>query len=76
MKEIDKYMTVGEAAERWGVKYDTLKQRLRPSKNKNLDNMIEQGLVKSYQAQGAKQKTWIISEDAMKFWYGEDKKTL
>lgn len=74
MKEIDKYMHVAEAAERWGVPIETVKNKLKPANKytwpKTLE-MIEEGLLKYHQQEGKKQKNWIISTAAMERWFGE-----
>lgn len=72
MKEIDKYMTINEAAERFNIPVETIKNRLKPSiKNFNsqLEQMIEEGLVKYYLKEDGKRKEWIISVDAMNIWF-------
>ncbi|HHB2044596.1 DNA-binding protein [Bacillus cereus] len=75
-KEIDKYMTVPEAAERFNIPVETIKSRLKPSiKNfkEQLVPMIQEGLIKSYLKKDGKRKEWIISEDAMKKWFFSEK---
>jgi hypothetical protein len=75
MKEIDKYMTPAEAALRWGENLETVKNRLKPI-NKNqivIDSMIERGLIKYFIHPNGKHKSWIVSEDAMREWFGEKK---
>ncbi|HFJ9331892.1 DNA-binding protein [Bacillus pacificus] len=72
MKEIDKYMTVNEAAERFNIPVETIKNRLKPSIksfNSQLEQMIEEGLIKYYLKTDGKRKEWILSEDAMKIWF-------
>lgn len=72
MKEIDKYMTVNEAAERFNISVETIKNRLKPSIksfNSQLEQMIEEGLVKYYLKEDGKRKEWIISTDAMDIWF-------
>lgn len=58
---IDNYMTLGEAAERYGVSIDMIKNRLKPSKvgRAKIDEWVKQGLVK------LSNRTWIISTDFM-----------
>lgn len=75
-KEIDKYMTVPEAAERFNIPVETIKSRLKPSiKNfkEQLVPMIQEGLIKSYLKKDGKRKEWIITEDAMKKWFFSEK---
>lgn len=73
MKEIDKYMTVAEAAHRWGVPQDTVKNRLKPSvvKQDVINQMIEQGLIKFFQKPDGQRKEWIITTQAMELWFGK-----
>lgn len=73
MKEIDKYMSVAEAADRWGIPQETLKNKLKPSVvgQKAIDDMIDAGLIKYYQRPGSNRKDWIISVGAMEKWYGK-----
>jgi len=78
MKEIDKYMTVTEAADRWGIPVETLKNKLKPSVASSwtqTEKMIEEGLIKYYQKEGGNRQ-WIISEAAMIRWFGEKRKKL
>lgn len=72
MKEIDKYMTVNEASKRFNIPVETIKNRLKPSIksfNSQLEQMIEEGLVKYYLKEDGKRKEWIISTDAMDIWF-------
>lgn len=71
--EIDKYMTPSESAYRWGVNQETVKNKLKPSINKNIDEFIEQGLIKFFQHPDGQRKEWIISEQAMEKWFGKNK---
>lgn len=75
MKEIDNYMTPAEAAYRWGVSLEAVKERLKPSrKSENLEEMINAGLIKHFKKPGARSGAWIISRDAMENWYGPEEK--
>jgi len=79
MKEIDKYMTVAEAADRWGIPIETLKNKLKPSLSSSwaqTEKMIEEGLLKYYQKDDDGNRKWIISEAAMKLWFGDKRKKL
>lgn len=74
MKEIDKYMTVSEAAERWGIPENTVRAKLKNREKsyvQTANNMIEEGLIKFFIKKGGIRKEWIVSEDAMKVWFGE-----
>lgn len=66
-------MTVAEAAERWGIPQETIKNKLKPSFPSawaQTEKMIEDGLLKYFQKNGGQRKEWIISEAAMKKWFG------
>ncbi|MBM7540195.1 DNA-binding protein [Amphibacillus cookii] len=56
---------------RWGKNQETVKNKLKPSLNKELDEMIESGLIKFFQKPGGSRKEWIISVQAMEKWFGE-----
>lgn len=71
MKEIDKYMTPSEAAHRWGLSQETVKNKLKPSINKNIDQMINDGLIKFFQKPEGQRKEWIITNEAMEKWFGK-----
>lgn len=72
MKEIDNYMTPTEAAYRWGINPETVKSRLKPSLyKKQINEMVEQGLIKFFQNPNGTRKEWIISTDAMEKWFGK-----
>lgn len=72
--EINNYMTPNEAADRWGVKIETLKERLKPSRNKKIDDMIAGGLVKYYKHPNKARGEWIISKEFMEEFYGKENK--
>lgn len=75
---IDKYMTPNEAAYRWGIKIERLKEKLKPSRNnEEIERMVKDGLIKYFIEPGKKNRSWIISDKAMKVWFPkENKKTL
>ncbi|SFD18805.1 hypothetical protein SAMN04488168_12356 [Bacillus sp. 491mf] len=78
MKEIENYMTPSEAAYKWGVKRDTLKNKYSPSmlnekQQEELQQMIDEGLVKFFLPPTGTRKEWIISRKAMFKWFGEPK---
>lgn len=75
MTEINKYMTPSEAAYRWGLSQETVKSRLKPSLyERQIDEMIDQGLIKCFQKPGGQRKEWIITVDAMEKWFGKNDK--
>lgn len=79
MREIEKYMTPLEASYLWGVPRETLKNKYSPStlskkRQEELNNMIEQGLVKFFKHPDRERKEWIISKQAMMRWFGNPKK--
>ncbi|WP_240371700.1 helix-turn-helix domain-containing protein [Anoxybacteroides rupiense] len=62
-------MSPSEAAERWGLKRNTIIAAL----NRGLfDEQIEKGLVKKYVKENG-QTEWYLTEKAMKEKYGERK---
>ncbi|WP_112181363.1 helix-turn-helix domain-containing protein [Paraliobacillus zengyii] len=70
-KEINNYMTPAEAAYRWGKNQETVKNKLKPSLNSELDQMIKRGLIKYYQKPNGQRKEWIVSVQAMEEWFGK-----
>ena len=75
MKEIDKYMTPAEAAYRWGLNQETVKNKLKPSLNKEeIEQMEKEGIIKSFVRPYGKRREWIISDEAMERWFGEKNK--
>lgn len=78
MNEIENYMTPSEAAYKWGVKRDTLKNKYSPSmlnekQQEELQQMIDEGLVKFFLPPNGVRKEWIITRKAMFRWFGEPK---
>jgi len=73
-KTIDDYMTVKEAAFRWGVEARTLRERLNAKRRPAVMEEMEQGLLKYFKSPEAKYGDWIISREAMEKWYGEEPK--
>lgn len=68
MKEIEKYMTLVEAANRYNVSKDTLKDRLKmrtDSAKREVQSLIDAGYIKYYKAPEAKRGEWIITTYAM-----------
>lgn len=71
-RAIDDYMSPSEAAYRWSIPLETLKNKLKPSVNKNLEEAIKSGIVKSFKHPEGKRNEWIISVSAMEMWYGKE----
>lgn len=71
-KTIDDYMTVKEAAYRWGVELRTLRERLNAKRRPVVLEEIECGLIKYFKAPDSKYGDWIISKQAMQKWYGQE----
>lgn len=76
MNEIEKYMTINEAAERWNVNIETIKAKLKPSvtSENDINHWIERGLIKPYVKPGGKNKLWIISIYFMMLHFGDEYK--
>lgn len=73
--EINKYMTPAEAAYRWGVNQETVKSKLKPSLNQDqIEDFVTRGLIKYFQHPQGRRREWIVSDRAMKEWFGEWKK--
>lgn len=71
MHEIDNYMSIPEAAERYGMQETTIKERLRGRTKQSEHDVAllkQRGLIKHYKKQGATRGEWIITKDAMRFW--------
>ena len=75
MKEIDNYMTPAEAAFKWGIPQETLKNKLKPSLagQDHIDNLIDGGLIKCFIKPDGKRKEWVVSTQAMELWFGKNK---
>ncbi|RFA36248.1 hypothetical protein CAI16_05520 [Virgibacillus dokdonensis] len=70
---INNFMTPAEAAHRWGISLETVKNKLKPSiaGQESIDQLIDKGLIKYFQKPGGKRKEWIISVQAMEYWFGK-----
>lgn len=70
---INDYMTVGEAAYRWGISIETVRNRLKPSIKGNkekIERMVDEGLIRYSYNPDSEHGIWIISTKAMEQWYG------
>lgn len=74
--EIDNYMTINEAAHRWGIQENTLKKRIKPStrNEEEIQEYFKKGLLKYFQKAGAQRGEWIITSELMEKWYGPEPK--
>lgn len=73
-KDIDNYMSVKEAAYRYDININTLKEKLKGRTKKaeeNLAFLTSKGWIKYSTVPGDKMGTWIITTYAMDFWFGE-----
>lgn len=71
--KINDYMSPSEAAYRWGVSENTLKERLKPSRRgKDFDSLIEKGLIKYFIKPGGKRAEWIITREFMEKFHGKE----
>lgn len=70
-------MTPAEAAYRWGIKQETVKNKLKPSLNEEqINEFIDKGYIKYFSKPGGQRKEWIISEKAMELWFGKNNKKI
>lgn len=76
VNEIDKYMTINEAAQRWNISVETIKNKLKPSitDQKDIDSWIKRGLIKPFTKKGGTNKVWIISIYFMELHFGDEKR--
>ena len=76
--DINKYMTISEAAHRWGIPTNTVKNKLKPSVvgEDKINKMVKKGLIKYFIHPNSKRRDWIISDDAMKEWFPNNDKTF
>ena len=71
--DIQNYMTPNEAAFRWGVNTETVKNKLKMSLNKDeIELMQKEGLIKSFIEPGKKNRSWIVTTQAMEKWFGKE----
>lgn len=71
MKAIENYMTISEAADRYGISETTLKERLsgRTQRGQNLITALtNEGLIRHYKKVGAQRGNWIVTKKAMERW--------
>lgn len=72
--KINDYMTINEAAYRWDIKIERLKERLKPSRNKGLEELIECGIIKHFKHPDKARGEWILSKEFMEKYYGKENK--
>lgn len=75
--DLNNVMTPSEAADRWDVKLSTLKSRLQgltKAMQENLEQALEDGLIKRYKAEGKQRYEWILTVEIMEKWYGKENK--
>lgn len=70
--DIERFMTVREAAYRWGLKVPALREKMNVFRRPQVREEIDVGLVKYFKAPDAKQGDWLLSVDAMEKWYGPE----
>lgn len=70
--KINNYMTPNEAAYRWNIDIERLKERLKPSRNKSLDELINSGLIKYFKHPDKSRGEWIVSSEFMEKYYGKE----
>lgn len=65
--------TIAEASYKWGISENTIKERLKISRNKEqIDQYIKSGLVKYFVKPDGKRGDWIISDKFMNKFYKKD----
>lgn len=69
---INNYMSVKEAAYRWGVKVPALREKLNIKRRPALQDDLDRGLVKYFKSDENAYGEWIISKKAMEEWYGPE----
>lgn len=73
--EINKYMSLTEAAEKWNKSRHTVRSRLNTEVyGEQIELFIEKGWLKYFIPEGKENKNWIISVDAMEVWFGKEPK--
>lgn len=75
--EINNYMTPNEAAYRYNIKIERMKEKLRPSRNEQeIETMVKEGIIKYFVEPGKKNRSWIVTDAAMKKWFPKENKKL
>lgn len=69
---INNYMSVKEAAYRWGVKVPAIREKLNIKRRPALQDDLDRGLVKYFKPDESSYGEWIISKRAMEEWYGPE----
>ncbi|MGN4866429.1 DNA-binding protein [Bacillus cereus group sp. MYBK132-2] len=80
MKEIEKYLFLNEAAIKFGIPYETLKNKVKPSlaNQEQIEEMIERGIIRFFEAPRdpekkytRSKKSWLVTEQAIREWFPE-----
>lgn len=71
---INDFMTRSEAALRWGVNENTLKDRLKTRNTHLIEPLIAEGILKYHKAPNARYGEWILTKTLMERWYGPEPK--
>lgn len=76
--EIEKYMFLQEAALKYDISYETLKNKVKPSlaKQEQVEDMIERGLIRYYEPPRdpdkkyqKTQRYWLVTDEAIQEWF-------
>lgn len=74
---LDEIMTPREAFDRWGIKQEALRMKLKRGKdNKLIDALIEGGKVKYYKPEEKQRGEWILTVEAMDFLFPKRKEII
>ena len=80
IREIEKYMFLQEAALKYGISHETLKNKVKPSlaKQEQVEDMIERGLIRYFESPRnpdkkyqKTQRYWLVTDEAIQEWFPE-----
>lgn len=75
MKTLDDFFSPSEAAYRWGIKIETLQEKMKPGRQGDkLQQWQNEGLLKYFAEPGKQRGVWILTREIMEMWYGEEPK--